>query len=57
MRERASSSDLCVVPENEPIDSDTEAERNLMERIKSIKQEKYGTFPLHTLFFTVLDLP
>lgn len=55
MRERASSSDLCVVPENEPIDSDTEAERNLMERIKSIKQEKYGTFPLHTLFFTVLD--
>uniref|UniRef100_A0A8C2JC65 Myosin IXB n=1 Tax=Cyprinus carpio TaxID=7962 RepID=A0A8C2JC65_CYPCA len=25
---------------NEPLDSDTEAERNLMERIKSIKQEK-----------------
>ncbi|XP_066502974.1 si:zfos-588f8.1 isoform X1 [Hoplias malabaricus] len=34
------SSDLRVVPENEPLDSDTEAERNLMERIKSIKQEK-----------------
>ncbi|XP_058615851.1 si:zfos-588f8.1 isoform X3 [Onychostoma macrolepis] len=34
------ASDLCVVPENEPLDSDTEAERNLMERIKSIKQEK-----------------
>lgn len=33
-------SDLRVVPENEPLDSDTEAERNLMERIKSIKQEK-----------------
>ncbi|XP_040039727.2 unconventional myosin-IXb isoform X4 [Gasterosteus aculeatus] len=33
------SSDLSVVPENEPLDSDTEAE-NLMERIKSIKQEK-----------------
>ncbi|XP_027014070.2 unconventional myosin-IXb isoform X5 [Tachysurus fulvidraco] len=32
--------DLCVVPENEPLDSDTEAERNLVERIKSIKQEK-----------------
>ncbi|XP_062371539.1 si:zfos-588f8.1 isoform X5 [Sardina pilchardus] len=40
VREKPSSSDLCVVPENEPIDSDTEAERNLMERIKSIKQEK-----------------
>ncbi|KAI4903676.1 hypothetical protein NFI96_030952 [Prochilodus magdalenae] len=39
MREK-SSSDLCVVPENEPLDSDTEAERNLVERIKSIKQEK-----------------
>uniref|UniRef100_A0A672MCX0 Myosin IXB n=1 Tax=Sinocyclocheilus grahami TaxID=75366 RepID=A0A672MCX0_SINGR len=26
---------------NEPLDSDTEAERSLMERIKSIKQEKY----------------
>ncbi|XP_062251057.1 si:zfos-588f8.1 isoform X2 [Platichthys flesus] len=34
------TSDLSVVPENEPIDSDTEAEQNLMERIKSIKQEK-----------------
>ncbi|XP_059425036.1 unconventional myosin-IXb-like isoform X1 [Carassius carassius] len=34
------SSDLCAVPENEPLDSDTEAERSLMERIKSIKQEK-----------------
>ncbi|KAM9461335.1 unconventional myosin-IXb isoform 4-T5 [Clarias gariepinus] len=33
-------SDLRAVPENEPLDSDTEAERNLMERIKSIKQEK-----------------
>nr|XP_055072708.1 unconventional myosin-IXb isoform X4 [Misgurnus anguillicaudatus] len=33
-------SDLRVVPENEPLDSDTEAEINLMERIKSIKQEK-----------------
>ncbi|XP_035032170.2 unconventional myosin-IXb isoform X2 [Hippoglossus stenolepis] len=34
------SSDLSVVPENEPLDSDTEAEQNLVERIKSIKQEK-----------------
>ncbi|XP_056304020.1 unconventional myosin-IXb isoform X3 [Danio aesculapii] len=34
------STDLCVVPENEPLDSDTEAERSLVERIKSIKQEK-----------------
>ncbi|KAM9848750.1 LOW QUALITY PROTEIN: unconventional myosin-IXb [Aulostomus maculatus] len=34
------SSDLRVVPENEPLDSDTEAEKNLVERIKSIKQEK-----------------
>ncbi|CAJ1060581.1 unconventional myosin-IXb isoform X1 [Xyrichtys novacula] len=34
------SSDLSVVPENEPVDSDTEAEKNLVERIKSIKQEK-----------------
>uniref|UniRef100_A0A8C8HBY7 Unconventional myosin-IXb n=1 Tax=Oncorhynchus tshawytscha TaxID=74940 RepID=A0A8C8HBY7_ONCTS len=34
-------SNLTVVPENdEPLDSDTEAEKNLMERIKSIKQEK-----------------
>ncbi|XP_026108487.1 unconventional myosin-IXb-like isoform X2 [Carassius auratus] len=33
-------SDLCAVPEDEPLDSDTEAERSLMERIKSIKQEK-----------------
>ncbi|XP_029938651.1 unconventional myosin-IXb isoform X2 [Salarias fasciatus] len=34
------TSDLGVVPENEPLDSDTEAEKNLVERIKSIKQEK-----------------
>uniref|UniRef100_A0A671Q2Y7 Unconventional myosin-IXb-like n=1 Tax=Sinocyclocheilus anshuiensis TaxID=1608454 RepID=A0A671Q2Y7_9TELE len=34
------ASDLCAVPENEPLDSDTEAERSLVERIKSIKQEK-----------------
>lgn len=34
------SSDLSVVHENEPLDSETEAEKNLMERIKSIKQEK-----------------
>ncbi|KAK9519321.1 hypothetical protein VZT92_022059 [Zoarces viviparus] len=34
------SSDLRVVPEDEPVDSDTEAENNLVERIKSIKQEK-----------------
>ncbi|XP_075944090.1 unconventional myosin-IXb isoform X1 [Anarhichas minor] len=34
------SSDLRVVPEDEPVDSDTEAENNLMERIKSIKEEK-----------------
>uniref|UniRef100_UPI0009B4E7CE unconventional myosin-IXb n=1 Tax=Monopterus albus TaxID=43700 RepID=UPI0009B4E7CE len=34
------SSDLSVVPEDEPQDSDTEAEKNLVERIKSIKQEK-----------------
>ncbi|XP_035379016.1 unconventional myosin-IXb isoform X2 [Electrophorus electricus] len=33
------SSNLCAVPENEPLDSDTE-ERNLEEQIKSIKQEK-----------------
>ncbi|KAK3533378.1 hypothetical protein QTP70_019321 [Hemibagrus guttatus] len=33
-------SDLRAVPENEPLDSDTEAERNLVERIKSIKQER-----------------
>ncbi|TRY74110.1 hypothetical protein DNTS_026663, partial [Danionella cerebrum] len=33
-------SDLCVVPENEPLDSDTETERSLIESIKSIKQEK-----------------
>ncbi|XP_008289116.1 unconventional myosin-IXb isoform X2 [Stegastes partitus] len=32
-------SDLSVVPE-EPLDSDTEAEKNLVERLKSIKQEK-----------------
>ncbi|KAK5870302.1 hypothetical protein PBY51_024952 [Eleginops maclovinus] len=32
------SSDLSVVPENEPVDS--EAEENLVERIKSIKLEK-----------------
>ncbi|XP_061739128.1 si:zfos-588f8.1 isoform X3 [Nerophis ophidion] len=34
------TSDLKAVPENEPLDSDTEAEKNLVERIKSIKQEK-----------------
>ncbi|CAL8254336.1 unnamed protein product [Merluccius merluccius] len=34
------SCDLTVVPENEPLDSDPEAEQNLVERIKSIKQEK-----------------
>ncbi|KAM4629651.1 LOW QUALITY PROTEIN: unconventional myosin-IXb [Polymixia lowei] len=34
------TSDLSVVPENEPLDSDAEAEKNLVERIKSIKQEK-----------------
>lgn len=34
------SSDLSVVPENETLDSDTETEKNLVERIKSIKQEK-----------------
>ncbi|XP_077572676.1 unconventional myosin-IXb isoform X2 [Stigmatopora nigra] len=34
------SSDLKAVPENEPLDSDSEAEKNLVERIKSIKQEK-----------------
>lgn len=34
------SSDLPAVPENEPLDSETEAEKNLVERIKSIKQEK-----------------
>lgn len=34
------SSELSVVPEEEPLDSDTEAEKNLVERIKSIKQEK-----------------
>lgn len=34
------SSDLTAVPENELLDSDTETEKNLMERIKSIKQEK-----------------
>nr|XP_057930358.1 unconventional myosin-IXb isoform X2 [Doryrhamphus excisus] len=34
------SSDLKAVPENEPLDSDAEAEMNLVERIKSIKQEK-----------------
>ncbi|XP_061682325.1 si:zfos-588f8.1 isoform X2 [Syngnathoides biaculeatus] len=33
-------SDLKAVPENEPLDSDSEAEKNLVERIKSIKQEK-----------------
>ncbi|XP_062869528.1 si:zfos-588f8.1 isoform X3 [Trichomycterus rosablanca] len=32
--------DLRAVPENELLDSDTEAERSLVERIKSIKQEK-----------------
>uniref|UniRef100_A0A672M6P9 Myosin IXB n=1 Tax=Sinocyclocheilus grahami TaxID=75366 RepID=A0A672M6P9_SINGR len=39
-RQNTPASDLCAVPENEPLDSDTEAERSLMERIKSIKQEK-----------------
>ncbi|XP_051764499.1 unconventional myosin-IXb isoform X5 [Ctenopharyngodon idella] len=34
------ATDLCVVPENEALDSDNEAERSLVERIKSIKQEK-----------------
>ncbi|KAK5907663.1 hypothetical protein CesoFtcFv8_005484 [Champsocephalus esox] len=34
------TSDLSMVPEDEPVDSDTEAENNLVERIKSIKQEK-----------------
>ncbi|XP_028301139.1 unconventional myosin-IXb isoform X3 [Gouania willdenowi] len=34
------TADLSVVPENERLDSDTEAENNLVERIKSIKQEK-----------------
>ncbi|XP_067252806.1 si:zfos-588f8.1 isoform X6 [Chanodichthys erythropterus] len=34
------ASDLCVVPENEALDPDNEAERSLVERIKSIKQEK-----------------
>lgn len=34
------TSELCAVPEEEPLDSDAEAEKNLMERIKSIKQEK-----------------
>ena len=38
------SCDLTVVPENEPLDSDPEAEQNLVERIKSIKQEKYDLF-------------
>uniref|UniRef100_A0A3P9PUR1 Myosin IXB n=1 Tax=Poecilia reticulata TaxID=8081 RepID=A0A3P9PUR1_POERE len=39
IREKVSS-DLTVVPENEPLDSDIETENNLVERIKSIKQEK-----------------
>ncbi|XP_078802561.1 unconventional myosin-IXb isoform X8 [Oryzias latipes] len=34
------NSDLSVVPENEPLDSDTEAENSLVERIKSIRHEK-----------------
>ncbi|XP_015220976.2 unconventional myosin-IXb isoform X2 [Lepisosteus oculatus] len=34
------SSDLGVVPENQPTDSDVEAEMTLMARIRSIKQEK-----------------
>ncbi|KAJ7993176.1 hypothetical protein DPEC_G00269720 [Dallia pectoralis] len=35
------TSDPTVVPENnEPLDSDTEAEKNLLDRIKSIKEEK-----------------
>ncbi len=32
--------DLSVVSENEPLDSNTEAEKNFVERIKSIKQER-----------------
>ncbi|KAM6962551.1 unconventional myosin-IXb [Aplochiton taeniatus] len=40
VHERSSSDQLSAVPENEPLDSDTEAEKNLVERIKSIKQEK-----------------
>ncbi|XP_048832088.1 unconventional myosin-IXb-like isoform X5 [Brienomyrus brachyistius] len=32
--------DLQAIPENLPTDSDRQAEKNLMERIKSIKQEK-----------------
>ncbi|XP_064187765.1 si:zfos-588f8.1 isoform X4 [Anguilla rostrata] len=40
IHEKTRCSDLSVVPENEPADSDTEGERTLMERIKSIKQEK-----------------
>lgn len=39
MHEKANS-DLSVVPENEPLNPDTETEKNLVERIKSIKQEK-----------------
>ncbi|XP_051551345.1 unconventional myosin-IXb isoform X3 [Myxocyprinus asiaticus] len=39
VREKPTSG-LCAVPENKTLDSDTEAERSLVERIKSIKQEK-----------------
>ena len=42
-KEKATS-DLCAVPEDEPLDSDTES-KSLMERIKSIKQEKYAALP------------
>ncbi|XP_061883741.1 si:zfos-588f8.1 isoform X4 [Entelurus aequoreus] len=40
IHEKVTSDHLKAVPENEPLDSDTEAENNLVERIKSIKQEK-----------------
>ncbi|XP_061096852.1 si:zfos-588f8.1 isoform X2 [Conger conger] len=40
IHEKARRVDLSAVPENEPVDSDTEGELSLMERIKSIKQEK-----------------
>ncbi|XP_061832198.1 unconventional myosin-IXb isoform X5 [Nerophis lumbriciformis] len=40
IHEKVTSDHLKAVPENEPLDSDTEAEKNLVERIKSIKEEK-----------------
>ncbi|KAJ8277352.1 hypothetical protein GJAV_G00074260 [Gymnothorax javanicus] len=40
IHEKDRRSDLNAVPENEPADLETEGERTLMERIKSIKQEK-----------------